>query len=472
MKTALFLLPVLSLALAAAEPGNWPAFRGPNSSGISASAKPPAKIGPKEGVLWSVDVPWAPSSPSVWGERIFLTTFADEKLETRAYSTKDGALLWKKISQVEKFEEFHRTEGSPAAGTPATDGKHVVSYFGSFGLACFDVEGKELWQRRMPVAETQGNFGSGTSAILVDGKVILCRDVASGSQISAFDLHTGKTLWETPRVDSITSYGAPIVWEHDGFKEIVMAGSLSMKGYDPKTGEERWLLRGLPAFSCTTPVVGDGLLFYAGWSPGKADSPFPSWAATVEKQDKNHDGKISLDEFDSGPAWFRVQDVDRDGFITKADWDMIGGAMKRGENVLIAVKPGAKGEAPESQVAWKFTKGLPYVPCPLYYDGRVYLIRDGGMMSSFDAKTGKPFYSQERLPAQGSYYSSPVAADGRIYLASLQGKLTVVKAGGDLPEVVHSADFGERIAGTPALVGDRVYLRTEKKLHAFGPQPK
>ena len=245
-----------------------------------------------------------------------------------------------------------------------------------------------------------------------------------------------------------------------------------MKAYDPKTGSERWLLRGLPSFSCTTPVVGDGLLFYAGWSPGKADSPFPSWEATVEKQDKNKDGKISVDEFEMGPVWFKAQDIDRDGFITSKDWDMIGGAMKRGENVLLAVKPGAKGEAPESQVAWKFTKGLPYVPCPLYYDGRVYLIRDGGMMSSFDARTGKPFYSQERLPAQGGYYSSPVAADGRIYLASLQGKLTVVKAGGDLPEVVHSADFGERIAGTPALVGDRVYLRTEKKLYAFGSEAK
>ena len=113
MKTALFLLPVLSLTLTAAESGSWPAFRGPNSSGISASAKPPVKIGPKEGVLWSIDVPWAPSSPSVWGERIFLTTFAGERLETRAYSTKDGSLLWKKISPVEKFEEFHRTEGSP-----------------------------------------------------------------------------------------------------------------------------------------------------------------------------------------------------------------------------------------------------------------------------------------------------------------------------------------------------------------------
>ena len=209
-------------------------------------------------------------------------------------------------------------------------------------------------------------------------------------------------------------------------------------------------------------------MFFAGWSPGKADSPWPSWASTVERQDKNGDGKISLEEFEAGPAWFKAQDVDGDGFLTQKDWDQIGGLMKRGENVLLAIKPGGHGDVTATHVVWKATKGLPYVPCPLHYDGRVYLVKDGGMVSSFDAKTGKAFYAQERLPAQGSYYASPVAADGHLYFASLQGKLTVVNAGGDKPEVVHEADFGERISATPALVGDRLYLRTKTKLMAFG----
>src|SRR6185503_17465339 len=121
-----------------------------------------------------------------------------------------------------------------------------------------------------------------------------------------------------------------------------------------------------------------------------------------------------------------------------------GGMMKRGENVLLAVKPGGSGDVTETHVAWKFERGLPYVPSPLFYDGRIYLVKDGGMISSFDAKTGKEFYVQERLNALGSYYSSPVAADGRIYLASLPGKLTIVKAGGDKPEILHQADFKER----------------------------
>jgi outer membrane protein assembly factor BamB len=122
-------------------------------------------------------------------------------------------------------------------------------------------------------------------------------------------------------------------------------------------------------------------------------------------------------------------------------------------------------------VAWKFTRGLPYVSSPLYYEGRIYLIKTGGMLSSVDAKTGQPYYTQERLDAPGDYYSSPVAGGGRIYVASLEGKLTVVKAGGDKPEILHQAEFGERILASPALVGDKLYLRTQHTLYAFGPQP-
>jgi outer membrane protein assembly factor BamB len=165
----------------------------------------------------------------------------------------------------------------------------------------------------------------------------------------------------------------------------------------------------------------------------------------------------------------RGLDANHDGKITVADWDLIKAHNAKAENVLVAVKPGGQGDITATHVAWKSTRGLPYVPSPLYYEGRVYLVRDGGMLSSLDARTGQPFYTQERLGASGSYYSSPVAADGRLYLASLSGKLTVIKAGGDKPEILHQADFGERIFATPALVDDKLYVRTAKHLWAFGP---
>src|SRR5208283_1293065 len=219
-----------------------------------------------------------------------------------------------------------------------------------------------------------------------------------GAAIFALDRKTGKKLWETPRPDSHTGYGTPILWSHDGAAEIVVAGSLSLKGYDPANGEERWLIRGLPPVSCTTPVVGDGLLFFAGWSPGKADAPFPTWENLLSQMDKNGDGRISSEEFAWGPAVFRSIDTDKNLFIDAAEWNAFTAIATKGENVLVAVKPGGAGDATATHSAWKATRGLPYVSSPLYYNGKVYIVKDGGMLSCFNAQTGEAIFTQERIP--------------------------------------------------------------------------
>jgi outer membrane protein assembly factor BamB len=242
-----------------------------------------------------------------------------------------------------------------------------------------------------------------------------------------------------------------------------------LKAYDIKNGLEKWAVDGVPGLACTTPATGDGLLFFAGWSPGKSDSPRPSWLAFLGQHDKNSDGEITLDEVDAPSRDFlRGLDVNHDGKITKTDYDLVTANDAKAENVLLAIRPGGHGDISQSHVAWKATRGLPYVPSPLFYEGRVYILRDGGMLSSFDAKTGKAFYQQERLEATDKYYASPVAADGHIYIVSVPGRLTIVKAGGDKPEILHQANFGERVFATPALVGSRLYLRTQTKLYAFG----
>ncbi len=448
---------------------NWPQFRGPNSSGVAPRAKPPVKLDPTNGALWKIDVPWSPSSPCVWGDRLVLTTFADGQLQIRCYDRRDGHSLWIKGIKPDNLETFHNTEGSPAAATPATEGRHIVSYFGSFGLVCHDFQGKELWRHPLPVALSGGGFGSGTSPVIAGKLVLLNRDQDQGSSLLAVELGTGKTVWETARPDASGSFGTPIFWRNNGQEEVVTPGSLRLKGYQLKTGKEQWMVEGVTTFACTTPVIGDGLLFFAGWSPGKADSPWPSWETLLEKNDKNKDGEITFDEFsDSERGFARGMDLNHDGKITRADWDLLMARIAKGENVLVAVKAGGRGDISQTHVAWKSNRGLPYVASPLFYDGRLYLIRDGGMLSSFDAKTGKPFYTQERLGAIGSYYASPVAANGLIYLASVPGKLTIVKAGGEKPGISAQADFGERIFATPALVGDKIYLRTQTKLYAFG----
>ena len=447
----------------------WPAFRGPNSSGVATGATPPIKISPTDSVLWKIQVPWSPSSPCVWGDKLFLTTFADNELQTRCYQCLSGQLAWSRGVKAEKLETFHSTESSPAAPTPATDGQRLVSYFGSFGVVCYDLDGKELWRHPLPMALSLGGYGTASSPVIADKLVVVSCDRDQESSLVALDLRTGKTVWETARPDSYGGFGTPIIWQNRDLAEVIVPGSLRLKGYALKTGKEDWLVDGVTAYACTTPVAGDGLLFFAAWSDGKADAPLPPWEKFLEQHDKNKDGVITLDEFDDASRdFYRGFDVNRDGKIDKTDWDQVLASLAKGENVLVAVKPGGRGNISQTHVAWRATRGLPYIASPLFYDGRIYLIKNGGMISSLDAKSGKPFYLQERLDAEGSYYSSPVAADGRIYIASEPGKLTVVKAGGEKPEVLHQADFAERIFATPALAADKLYLRTRSTLYAFG----
>ncbi len=446
----------------------WPQFRGPGGTGVAVQATPPIRISPTNRVLWKIEVPWSPSSPCVWGEKIFLTTFADGQLETRCYECNHGQLSWTRHFKPEKLETFHQTEGSPAAATPATDGRHVVSYFGSFGLVCHSPEGKELWCYRLPVAMSGGGFGSGTSPVIAGKLVLLNRDQDQDSSLLALNVETGKKVWETSRPDSGGSFSTPLIWNNAGVDEAVLAGGVRLKGYRLKNGQEDWMVEGITTFVCTSPAATRGLLIFAGWAPGKADSPWPTWEGYLERYHRAKEGEIIVADFPGSEGDFlRGLDLDHDGKVTKADWDRLMERNAKGENVALAVQAGGHGNITRSHVAWKFNKGLPYVASPLVYDGRLYLVRDGGMVSCFDVKTGRPYYLQERLEAIGSYYASPVAAEGRIYFASSPGKLSVIKAGGDKPEIVHQADFGERIFATPALVGNKLYLRTQKHLYVF-----
>lgn len=446
----------------------WPAFRGPNSSGVSTDAKPPVKISPTNSVLWKIQVPFSPSSPCISGDQIFLTTFDNGRLQTRCYQRAEGKLAWSRELKPDKLETYHSTESSPATSSPATDGERVVSYFGSFGLICYDRKGNELWRHELPVALSLGGYGTATSPLIAGNLVVVSRDRDEESSLLAVDLRTGKKVWETARPDSKGSFATPISWFNDG-EEVVVASSLRLKGYALKTGKEDWVVEGLSAYVCTTPVTGNGLLFFAQWTEGKADDPWPTWEKFLEKHDKNKDGVVTMDEFDEvSRDYYRGLDVNRDGKIDKSDWDQITASIAKGENAMVAVKPGGRGNITQTRVAWKAMRGLPYIASPVFYDGRIYCIKNGGMLSSFDAGTGKPYYLQERLDAEGNYYSSPVAADGRIYFASVPGKLTVVKAGGEKPEILHQAAFGERILASPALAGENLYLRTQTALYAFG----
>lgn len=452
-----------------AAPSEWPQFRGPGATGVADDQKPPVQIGPDKNVLWKVPVPSGFSSPVVSGDRLFLTAFDDGKLFTIAYSRADGKELWRKQAKAEKIEAYHKTEGSPAASTVATDGERVVAYFGSCGLVCYDVSGNELWARGMPCAVTTNDFGSGSSPVIADGKVVLLRDTMKDSKLLAFDVKTGKPGWEAKRDGFPTSWGSPCVWDAPGGKQVVVAGATKLKAYDLATGAEKWTVSGLCAVPCTTPVVADGKLIFAGWSPGgSAEFKMPSFDELLDMAGDKATGHLTRDGSKKTflADFFDSNDTNKDGKITRDEWDAQLKFLASGKNVAVAVTPGGSGDVTKSHVAWRVEKGLPYVPSPLVYRGVMYTANMQGRVSAFDAKTGAEIYAQEQVGLSG-VYASPVAANGHVYFFGLDKSVVVLEAG-ELPKKVWSAKLDDRVAATPAVAGNTMYVRTGKTLYAFG----
>lgn len=451
------------------QPSAWPQFRGPNGSGVADGQKPPVEFGPDKNLKWKVAVPSGMSSPIVAGDNLVLTAFEDGKLYTIAYRRADGKEAWRKQAPATKLEKFMKTEGSPAASTPATDGERIVSYFGSCGLVCYDLGGKELWTFPMPTAVIMGNFGSGVSPILADGLAIIVRDETKNSRIVAVDAITGKLKWEKKR-QSPVSYSTPVVWDTPTGKQIAVAGHSRMIGYDLATGAEKWSVFGIPPGCCASPVTADGLLYFAGSSPGHdADFKMPSFDDLLKKLDKNKDGILSREEAEKDfQGFFDAQDLNGDGKITRDEFDTIEKFMSEGGNAAFALKPGGSGDVSKTHLLWKKTKGLPYVTSALLYRGQYVMAKDGGIITAYDAKSGKEVYTARTI-ADAKFYASPVAANGHIYFTTLgDGAVTVVKAGTAKPEVVaRNPKLGERVAATPAIADDTIYIRGASHLYAF-----
>jgi outer membrane protein assembly factor BamB len=451
----------------------WPRFRGPNGSGVADHQAPPVKFGPETNVKWKVTVPAGLSSPIVVGDKLVITGFDNGKLYTIAYDRQSGKEAWRKEVPAKKIEPFFKGEGSPASSTPATDGQRIVAYFGSCGLVCYDVNGNQLWTYPMPPAVTWGNFGSGVSPILEDGLVILVRDELKGSRIVALDAADGSLKWEKAR-QSTVAYSTPVLWETPSGKQVVVAGLGRMIGYDLKTGQEQWFVDSMPVGPCASPMVADATLFFAGWSPGGADdkqNQIPPFDTILKQADADKDGALSKAEAQKTfvKDFFDTLDFNNDGKITRDEWDRLVKMLSEGKSSAFALSPGGTGNVSASHMIWQKTRGMPYVPTAIVYGGQMVMVKDGGMVSAFDAKTGKEIYLQERVAAPGRYYASPVAANGHIYFISLDnGAVTVLKAGTTTPEVVaKNTKFGERVSATPAIADNTLYLRTATKLYAF-----
>jgi outer membrane protein assembly factor BamB len=445
----------------------WSQFRGAASSGVSTGAEAPVNISPSEHLKWSVDLPSGMSSPSIYGDRIFLTGYENDALFTICVDRLTGKELWRQKAPATEIEPYHKTQGSPAASTPAVDAHKVIVYFGSCGLLCYNHDGKELWRLEMPCAHTNNDFGTGTSPILYNNRVILVRDLQKNSAISSIDADTGKVIWKTERDGFQTSWTTPVLWKTTEGVQIVVAGGLRMKAYDFDTGEEIWVIRDCPAVACASPVISGDNLYYAGWAPGNEDFPMPTFAGLAKDLDANKDNILTKEECVNSflKDFFDSNDKDHDGQITPKEWDDQINYMKTGKNSMFAVKPGGKGDITKTHVIWRTFKGLPYVPMPVVTEDKIFLVKQGGLVTCCDLN-GKSVYEQKRIASAGNYYSSPIVSHNHMYLFDTSGVLTVINTE-KTPEVVHTAEFNEMIAATPAIEDGVIYVRTNTKLYAF-----
>jgi outer membrane protein assembly factor BamB len=446
MKRLTLSLVLVAVFVTTAAAQNWPQFRGPGATGVVESPGQPVKwdVTAAQGVRWKLAIPGlAHSSPVVWGDKIFVTTAVNSaKDETRfglfgdvtpvkdnpvhtwkvyAIDKNKGTILWERVAYEGIPKVKRHPKSSHAASTPVTDGKYLIALFGSEGLYAYDLNGKLLWKQDLGVldagwfydADYQWEYGS--SPIIYKNLVIVQADIQKNSFIAAYDLKTGKQVWKTDR-EEVPSWGTPTVYEGKDRAELIANGTRAIRGYDPATGKELWRLGPMSEITTPTPFVAFDLIFVtSGYPP--------------------------------------VQPIY---------------AIKPGGNGDLSLKDGKESS---DFVAWSKQRGGPYMPTPIVYGDLLYTCSNQGVLTAYNAKTGERVY-QERLGGTGgAFTASPVASDGKIYLASEDGDVFVVKAGPKY-ELLAKNLVGEVMMATPAISDGIVIVRTVSHLYAFGSADK
>ncbi|MBC7966197.1 MAG: PQQ-binding-like beta-propeller repeat protein [Fuerstia sp.] len=430
----------------------------------------PTEFGEGADRLWRVELPPGISTPCLCGDSIFVTTYVAEskELATIALDRTTGQVRWKQVAPVKTLEAFHAV-GSPAASTPACNGSQVFSFFGSHGLLCYDLNGNLLWER--PMGPFQDEFGASSSPVLVGDKVVLNEDHDIDSFLIALDQTTGEVAWKTAREEATRSYATPVVFDNQGRTEILVAGSRQLAAYDPNDGKKLWWFDGLSRIVDSTPVVVNGEIYFATWTPG-GDSDdrirMEPFSTALTSFDKNSDGEIGKDELPEGSPilerFFRI-DLSQNQRLNQQEWEKHALVFERAQNIAAAIRPGTDGPVPAENVNWKYQRSLPTVPSSVVYDGVLYMVKDGGILTSLDASSGEAL-KQARLPGGGSYYASVVAGDGKVYLISEDGVITILKAGRDW-SILGSHDLQERVLATPVIADGLMLIRTDNALYAF-----
>jgi outer membrane protein assembly factor BamB len=431
-------------AASAPRPGtDWPQFRGISAQGIAEGFSVPAtwNAATGENVVWKTKIPGLGlSSPIVWGDTVFISTAIsgkadaglrvgyygdiqsvpdDTEHEWRVYALdkKTGAIKWQHSPYKGVPKIKRHMKNSHANSTLATDGERLIAFFGSEGLYAYDLKGTLLWKKDLGVLDTgyymvpEAQWETGSSPVLHDGKIVLQVDVQKNSFLAVFDAKDGRELWRVPRTD-VPTWSSPTVHSVGGKPQILVNGMRHVGAYDFQTGKEIWKLSGGGDIPVPTPVVNDGLVYITN-AHGN-DSPVYAIKETAT-------GDISL-----------------------------------------------KGGATSNDgVAWMAPRSGGYMCTPLVYRGLVYNVRYNGVLNVFDRMTGEKKYETRLAGATSAFTASPIANDGRVFIASEDGQVFVIAAGPEF-KVLAMNEMSTPVLATPALSDGTLLIRTQDQIMAVG----
>ena len=440
MKTLIpFVVLTLAVGLNAAD--NWPQFRGPGALGISENVNLPDKWSTTENVLWKRDIDgrgW--SSPVVWGKRVFLTTVINEgkseeprkglyfggnrlRTPTSIHNWKvvclnldTGKVYWEKLARKGKPQGPIHIKNSYASETPITDGERVYAYFGNHGLYCYSVDGKQLWKKEWPAYKTRYGWGLAASPVLHKGRLYIVNDNEQKSFLVALDAKTGKEVWRVDRYGEKSNWSTPYIWENKLRTEIITPGTRKNRAYD-LNGKLLYQFGGNSSITIATPYAKFGLLYVTSGYVGDRKKP------------------------------------------------------------MFAIRPGAKGDISlesdkdkNEYVVWCQRRAGPYNPSTITYDDLMYVLLDRGLAACYEAKTGKHVYGPERVvPRGGAFTSSPWAYNNKVFFLDENGVTYVLKVGREF-KISHTNHLNAKedmCMATPAMVGDKLIIRTEARVYCF-----